>query len=99
MINEIKIDGRLGSDATPIKKKADDSVIGYRLRLGYNAARGGTGWVDVTVWDATAGELDPRSLTKGVNVMVRGALEQDSWETDGQKRYEQKIVATSIEVI
>jgi single-stranded DNA-binding protein len=46
-----------------------------------------TTFVDVTLWGRTA-EIAGEYLGKGSPVLIEGRLKLDTWEKDGQKRYE-----------
>lgn len=49
---------------------------------------------DVTAFDTLAENI--ASLAKGTRVIVFGRLQQDTWETDGQKRSKIKIIADEV---
>lgn len=52
-------------------------------------------YYDVTCWKSLA-ENCSESLAKGMRVIVSGQLEQQRWETDGQKRSKVCIVAWNV---
>ena len=54
-----------------------------------------TSFFDVTCWKELA-ENVASSLPKGARVMVTGRLEQQSWESDGQRRYKVHVVADDV---
>jgi single-strand DNA-binding protein len=75
-----------------------------KLRIGVNGRRkdAQTGeWVDkpnffdVTVW-GKSGENAAKYLSKGRFVLVKGRLDWQSWEKDGQPRQRVEIIAESV---
>ena len=75
-----------------------------KLRIAVNGRRkdGQTGeWVDkpnffdVTVW-GKSGENAAKYLSKGRLVLVKGRLDWQSWEKDGQTRQRVEIIAESV---
>lgn len=56
-----------------------------------------TSYFDVTIWGKTAENLKPY-LNKGQKICVKGFLDQDRWEKDGQKFSRVGIVAESVEL-
>lgn len=51
---------------------------------------------DVTVW-GNYGALTARKLKKGDSCTVSGRLEQQTWETDGEKRQKVVIIASDVD--
>jgi single-strand DNA-binding protein len=75
-----------------------------KLRIAVNGRRkdGQTGeWVDkanffdVTVW-GKSGENAAKYLSKGRLVLIKGRLDWQSWEKDGQPRQRVEIIAESV---
>ncbi|HEX3911015.1 MAG TPA: single-stranded DNA-binding protein [Solirubrobacteraceae bacterium] len=95
--NEVTLTGRLADDVEPIHKRSDNTLIGFRGRLGYTDPKGGTGWISFTCWSPSQNE-DDAPLQKGASIEIKGALGFDSWEKDGQKRQAVTLVATSITI-
>lgn len=56
-----------------------------------------TSYFDVTIWGKTAENLKPY-LNKGQKICVKGFLDQDRWEKDGQKFSRVGIVAEAVEL-
>lgn len=52
-------------------------------------------FIDVKVW-GTLAENVSTSLDKGSRIIASGRVEQENWETDGQKRSKLVLVADSI---
>ncbi len=57
-----------------------------------------TTFVDVTLWGRTA-EVASEYLGKGSPVLIEGRLKLDTWETDGQKRSELRVVAERMQML
>jgi len=54
-----------------------------------------TSFFDVTAWGDLAQNV-AQSLAKGSRVMVAGRLEQQSWETDGEKKSKISVIADEV---
>ena len=57
-----------------------------------------TCFVDVSVW-GSIGESCAENLKKGSQVLVDGRLNQQTWESDGQKRSKHEVVAISVQFL
>ena len=55
-------------------------------------------FVDVTFWGRTA-EVASEYLGKGSPVLIEGRLRLDTWETDGQKRSQLRVVCEKMNML
>lgn len=100
-INTVAVSGNLTRD--PEMRVFESGSKKASLGIAYNRARkSGDDWIEETsFFDIEAfgylAESIEKKLRKGDAVTVTGRLEQQSWETDGQKRYKVVIVADKID--
>ena len=103
-LNEVTMIGRATADAK-LKKVSDNSQVAtFRIvsnkqikkRNGEKDER--STFVDVEVWGQRA-DYAANYIKKGTPVLVRGELETDEWEKDGQKRSKIKIYGISIQAL
>ncbi len=100
MINELRIDGRMGRDPE-IKQTIKGDVVKFSLavtdrkKVNDEWVDGETSWYGVEYW---LHDSDDRSKFKtGAYICLRGRLKTDTWERDGQKQTRVKIAMTSVE--
>ena len=91
-MNSINITGRLTQDPELRAIPRGESVCKLRLAVDGLAARGETGYVNVSCF-GKPGEAAERVLAKGWLVAVAGRLSYHEWETDeGSKRHDYEVV-------
>jgi single-strand DNA-binding protein len=96
-INSVVVLGRLTRDA-----ESKETPSGHNL-LNFSIASNGrnddqVSFFDVTLW----GKLGPaisQWMTKGKQIIVKGRLEQQRWETDGQNRSKVVIIADDVKLL
>jgi single-strand DNA-binding protein len=100
-MNLVVIDGHLGAD--PESRQVNDTTVtNLSVAVDDSYTRDGerverTVWVQVEAWGRLA-ENCAEYLEKGREVLVRGELKKDSWETDGgEKRSKMKVRAAKVE--
>jgi single-strand DNA-binding protein len=69
-----------------------------RRREGDDWKDGTTLWINVTAWAPFAENIADSNLTKGMQLVVMGTLEQRDWEHEGQKRSAIEMTAQAIGV-
>jgi single-strand DNA-binding protein len=102
-INLVVITGNLTKDPEVRTTKGGTTVVTLRVAVNGRQKQGDK-WVDrpdyfnVTVW-GKQGENCAEYLSKGRPVAVQGRLRFDEWESDGRKRYDVSITATSVQFL
>ena len=87
-MNSVALIGRLGKDAE-LKHVGDKGTPLLKFSIAVNdgwGEREHTSWFDCQWWGQRAEKL-AQYLTKPKQIGVEGALRQETWEKDGQKRY------------
>lgn len=104
-INSVALTGNVVHDVG----ERDFSYVGEKAKLNFtiavnkNVKRNGE-WTneamffDVTLWGKQAESLKPY-ITKGKGVALEGALSQDHWEKDGQKKSKIYISASNVQLL
>jgi single-strand DNA-binding protein len=98
-VNMLLIGGNLCRDPE-VKFLADDKQI-TSFSLAVNKKIKGeerVSFFDVTCFGKTA-ENCAQYLKKGSGVLIEGEIQQDKWETDGQKRSKVKIIAKKVHFV
>lgn len=94
-LNSVTLSGRLGSDPELRHTGGGTAVAEVSLAIGGRKPKEGgdarTDWVTLTIWGRSA-EAFCDYMHKGRMVIVRGRLQEDRWESDGQKRTKLKVV-------
>ena len=99
MLNQIVLVGRLVRD--PEVKKAKNnktySYITLAIPRSYKNVNGEyeTDFIDCTLWQLMATNTK-EYCKKGDIVGVKGRLESNTYEKDGEKRYETKVIAERV---
>ena len=89
--------GRLGRNPELKYTPAGQAVAKFSIAV--NAPKDKTLWLEVTVWRQTA-EFANNYLTKGSQVVVTGALDEDEWTgKDGEKRKKLVLNATNLQAV
>lgn len=101
-LNKVMLVGRLTRDPETKNLPSGTTVTQFSIAVNRSRKNKETGayedevsFVDVKAWQKTA-EFVERFLAKGKGVFVEGRIEQERWETDGQKRSKIVIVADRI---
>lgn len=55
-------------------------------------------YIDCVLWGRTA-EVANEYLSKGSSVLISGRLKQETWESDGQKRYKVKVICERLQML
>ena len=103
MYNKVIMVGNLCKDPELRYTPAGKAVCDLRVAVS-NKYKSGDEWkedilfIDVTVW-GNSGEACSQYLTKGSKVLVDGRLQEQKWESDGQKRNKTIIVASSVQFL
>ena len=99
-LNSVSLTGRLTAD--PELKEFGEGKQVANFSLAVNEYKKGDGdavsFVPVTVWNKTA-EVAKNFLSKGSQVAIKGRLQQQRWEQDGQKRSKIQIVCESLTLL
>jgi len=99
-LNSVSLTGRLTAD--PELKEFGEGKQVANFSLAVNEYKKGDGdavsFVPVTVWNKTA-EVAKNFLTKGSQVAIKGRLQQQRWEQDGQKRSKIQIICESLTLL
>lgn len=88
MINNIEIEGRVtqGYQDQPavrtLHKKDSEETIGYSCQIEFKPEHGSRAFIQVTDWNPNSGLA---TAVAGDLVLVRGALDQDSWKDNSEK--------------
>ncbi len=104
MLNEVKLIGRLGADPELRYTQSGTAVCKFRMvtnekytdREGNKQER--AEWHSITAWRKLA-EICGQYLTKGKLVYIGGTLRNDTWESDGVKRYGYHIEARDMKML
>ena len=80
-MNSVVLVGRLVRDAEINSTSSGKTVVKFSIAVG--GYKDKTSFIDCESWNA---EKIQSYLVKGKMVCVKGELEQQSWEKDGQKR-------------
>ena len=77
--------GRLGRDPEMRYTTTGKAVVSFALAVNRDGKKDESDWINFTAWEKTA-EIIAQYCHKGDLIGVTGALQQRSWEQDGQKR-------------
>jgi single-stranded DNA-binding protein len=94
-MNEVKITGTLVRD-TEIKTYSNEKGDGILCPFQILNTDGRKSYIDVIVFGDDAELL--RDKTKGTEVYVAGAIQQNRWQKDGEWKSKIQIVASDIRV-
>ncbi len=96
MLNQCVLTGNLGSDPEIFYSSEGDPIANFNLA--FRSSRKKTGWIRVSAFGHIA-ELVEKYLHKGARIALIGTLEENKWESDGQKRSKLQLIARNIEFI
>ena len=83
-MNNCSFIGRLGKDPEMRYTTNGKAVVSFSLAVNRDGKKGESDWINFVAWEKTA-EVIASFCHKGDLVGVTGALQQRSWEKDGQK--------------
>ena len=100
MYNKVILIGNLTKDPELRYTAQGTAVASFRLAINSKFKSGEemkeeTLFIDVTVW-GKQGETVSQYLSKGSQCLVEGRLNENSWESDGQKRTKMEVVASTV---
>ena len=99
MLNQAVLVGRLTRDPEVIETENGNKVSNISLAIprNYKNAEGvyETDFIDVTLWNGVA-ENTAEYCKKGDIVGVKGTIQADSFEKDGEKKHITKIIAEKL---
>jgi single stranded DNA-binding protein len=96
IMNVTVLTGNLGNDPESIFTEEGLHIV--KFSLAFRFGRKKTGWIRVSCFNKTA-ELAEKYLHKGAKIGVSGTLQQEKWESNGEKKSEIKLNANTIEFI
>lgn len=101
--NQVTVVGHLTRDVELKYLPSGTAVADIGIAVNEYRGRGDdrkeiTNYFDVTVFGRTA-EVCSEYLSKGSAALFNGRLQQERWETDGQKRSKVKIVAETMQML
>ena len=94
--NNVILVGRLTKDPELKTTNSGKNVCSFTLAVDKGFGREGTNFIDCDSWNKTA-EYVSRYQSKGSLLLVRGRLDQQTWEKDGQKRSRLSVVADEVQ--
>jgi len=97
-INKFICTGRLTRDPEHRSLPTGTSVCELRLAVNGMGRKNEVGFINVSVY-GKSGEACAQYLSKGSKVGVDGRLEYGEWDTDGGKRHDYNVVASSVEFL
>jgi single-strand DNA-binding protein len=99
-LNSVALTGRLTADPEFKEFGEGKQVANFSLAVNEYKKEGGdaVSFVPVTVWNKTA-EVAKNWLKKGSQVAIKGRLQQQRWEQDGQKRSKIQIICESLTLL
>ncbi len=99
MLNQVILVGRLTKEPEVVETETEKKVSNLSLAVTrpYKNADGvyETDFVEVTLWNAIA-ENTAEYCKKGDVIGVKGRLQVDAYEKDGEKKFATKVVAERI---
>lgn len=103
-LNKVYLMGNLTRDPEVRYTSKGTSVgdLGLAVNESFKDAKGEWSnkviYINVTVWGRQA-ETAKEYLAKGRPVFIEGKLQLDTWEKDGKKRYDLKVIAERIQFL
>lgn len=102
-INTVAVAGRLVRDADLKYTNSGTAICEFSIANNYSIKRGdqweeAVNYFDCTLFGRRAEALH-KHLAKGKQVAVSGELQQQRWETDGQKRSRVKIMVRNLQLL
>jgi len=103
-LNDVNMIGRSTADAVVKDVSSTSKVATFRIVSNKRIKRKNgekdekSTFVDVEVWGQRA-EYAGNYIKKGTPVLVKGELETDEWEKDGQRRSKLKIYGAHIQAL
>ena len=94
MLNTVAIEGRVTRDLE-IRQTAEKQVSYTNFSIANERGFGDskrTGFYDVMVWGEAAERMEKAKVKKGSHIYLRGILDQSTYEKDGVKHNNVKVV-------
>lgn len=97
-MNKVFISGRLTRDVEVKELGNDKKVAKGTLAVsdGYKENQK-TSFYDLEIWNKTADIMD-KYTSKGSEIVIFGRLKQETWEKDGQKKTNIKIIVEEVKL-
>lgn len=103
--NQVQLIGNLGKDPEVKDLDSGKKVANFTLatnetyRIKNGEKKEETQWHNIVAWGKTA-EIIEKYVTKGREIILRGKLTTESYETkDGDKRYVTKVVCDEVVLV
>lgn len=84
-INSLVLEGRLTKNPEVHSTTSGKEVCSFTVANDKPGKDNGTNFIDCVAWEKR-GEVINKYFSKGSRIFLRGHLDQQSWEKDGQKR-------------
>lgn len=97
MINHVIINGYLGKDPEVKKTSTGKSVCNFSICQSRKDSNGNkiSKWYQINAWEKTADFLGLQ-CKKGDMILVDGHMDYREYESNGQRRYVQEVIADTI---
>ena len=95
-MNNVNLVGRL--TANPELKYTTSQKAVCDFTLAVNAGKDKADFIRCQVWDVSAENLC-KYQTKGSLISLQGAIKNEMWEDNGQKKYKTKVLAFNIQYL
>lgn len=98
-MNQVHLMGNLTRDVETRNTTNGHTVANFTVAVNGPFSRGDNqdvAFIDCEAWNKTA-DIILQYFRKGDRIIVHGALKQDTWEKDGQKRSKLKLVVNSFD--
>lgn len=98
-INEVNLIGNVGKEPEVKFINDDLSVMNFSVATVESIKRGDnyekkTSWHNITVFNPS--DFITNKLVKGSKIFLKGKIDYQTWEKDGEKKYSTKIIADFI---
>ena len=99
-LNQCNFVGRLGADPEVKSLNSGDSVVNFRIAVGWKTKeKEGAEWVSIVAFGKLA-EICGQYLKKGAQVLVSGSMRTRKWQDkNGIDRYSTEIVADKMQML
>jgi len=99
-INTVALTGRLTRDAELRYGKSGAAFCNFSLANGYSRKQGDEWKEETSFFDCVLigrrAEALHKYLVKGKQIGIQGRIQQDRWESDGQKRSKVKVMIDNV---
>lgn len=95
-MNKIILKGNLGKDPEMKETKSGKKMVRMSIAVSRRKKVGdsyenATDWFNITWWDKKAESLH-KNFWKGKEIIIEGAIQNNNYEKDGQKIYQDQII-------